>query len=280
MRTRFAPSPTGPLHLGHVFSAITAAQLAEKHEGTFLLRIEDIDTTRARYHWETQIYDDLKWLGLSWPEPTLRQSDHMNRYSAALDFLWDEGLLYPCACNRRDIRGAITPLTDGTLPSGPDGLIYPGTCRDKARPRSRPSNTTLRLNMNAALERCRSLNFTEIGTLTKQRTIDLDADGILKATGDIVIARKDIGTSYHLSVVLDDAFQDITHVVRGFDLFDATQIHVVLQEVLELLRPTYLHHQLVTDDAGKRLAKRDDARAISLYREEGLSPQDVRALVF
>lgn len=278
MRTRFAPSPTGPLHLGHAFSALTAARLAKEAQGTFLLRIEDIDQSRARAHWEEQIYDDLHWLGLTWPTPVMRQSTRMPVYRAALQKLWDQGLLYPCACTRRDIDAALSAPQEGALHYGPDGPIYPGTCRDKPRPAQLPEGQSLRLDMGKAIQRLPgTLSFTETGPL-REGTHSLNLSEAPKTIGDIVLARRDMGTSYHLSVVLDDADQKISHVTRGADLFEATQIHVILQALLHLPTPIYHHHALVRDENGKRLAKRDDARAISLYRSEGKTPQDIATL--
>ncbi|MBY6157029.1 tRNA glutamyl-Q(34) synthetase GluQRS [Pseudooceanicola nitratireducens] len=282
--TRFAPSPTGPLHLGHAYSAILAHDLAQQAGGRFLLRIEDIDQSRARPEWEAQIYDDLAWLGLTWEDPVLRQSNHLPRYRAALAKLWDDGLLYPCTCRRKDIENALSAPQEGAPTHGPDGLIYPGTCRETGTSglgEQMPENAVLRLNMEKALARTRALYFTEEGTGPNGETgqIPLPADQILAATGDIIVARKDMGTSYHLSVVVDDAVQGITHVTRGQDLFEATQIHCVLQDLLGLPRPIYHHHRLIRDDQGKRLAKRDDARAIATYRDEGLSPADLRRMI-
>lgn len=278
--TRFAPSPTGPLHLGHAYSALLAYDLARAAQGRFLLRIEDIDQSRARPEWEAQIYDDLTWLGLTWEQPVLRQSERQPIYDTALDALWARGLLYPCTCSRADIAAASSAPQDGAPLLGPDGVIYPGTCRPSITPTGpRPRDRPLRLDMAKA---CQSLSgpfqFTEDGGETVQ-TVIFDAADMVKTVGDIVLARRDMGTSYHLSVVLDDAAQEITHVVRGRDLFDATRIHVIFQHLMELPQPCYHHHRLIRDDSGKRLAKRDDARAISLYRHEGLSPSDIRSMV-
>lgn len=283
IRTRFAPSPTGPLHLGHAFSALVAYEMVQAAEGTFLLRIEDIDASRARPAWEAQIYEDLQWLGLDWPTPVLRQSENMLAYEHALDRLWQGGLLYPCSCNRRDILEAMSAPQEGaTLPMGPDGLIYPGTCRDKPRaPEApRPKNVALRLDMRRAVAN-RPFSFTETGAGPRGETglIDVTAEHLLQQVGDVVLARRDMGTSYHLSVVIDDAAQDITHVTRGADLFEATAIHVVLQNLLDLPTPCYHHHRLIRDDAGKRLAKRDDARALATYRAQGLQPADIRSML-
>ena len=275
--TRFAPSPTGPLHLGHAYSALLAYNMARAAKGTFLLRIEDIDQSRARPTWEAQIYDDLAWLGLAWPTPVLRQSDNLNSYSQALDRLWEMQLLYPCTCTRRDIETAASAPQEGAPLHGPDGLIYPGTCRDThSRSGHRPQDAVLRLDMRAALNRLNDpITYTETGENAGQITVTNPAETI----GDIVLARRDMGTSYHLSVVLDDAAQGITHVVRGADLSEATGIHVILQRLLGLPTPTYHHHRLIRDDAGKRLAKRDDARAIAKYRAEGATPADIRQMV-
>lgn len=276
-RTRFAPSPTGPLHLGHAYSAILAHDMALAEGGEFLLRIEDIDQSRARPEWEEMIYDDLKWLGLWWEEPVMRQSKRMGAYQTALDTLWDRGLMFACTCNRRDIMQAASAPQEG-LQYGPDGVIYPGTCREKqSRERHLPKNSVLRLDIAKALESTGRIVFEETGRSRKRHTYVPDA--ITSTTGDIVLARRDMGTSYHLSVVVDDADQGITHVVRGEDLFDATKIHVVLQRLLDLPTPTYHHHRLIRDDAGKRLAKRDDARAIRKYREDGATPADIRRMV-
>ncbi|WP_187430042.1 Glutamate--tRNA ligase [Roseobacter fucihabitans] len=281
LSTRFAPSPTGPLHLGHAYAAWVAADLASRERGRFQLRIEDIDQTRARAEWEAQIYLDLSWLGLEWETPVMRQSDRLSEYQRALDRLWRDGLLYPCNCNRRDILNAATAPQEGAAQSfGPDGLIYPGTCRDKPRPKTRPPDLALRLDMAQALGQAQYC-FTETGRGPDGQTgdITLARDHILRNTGDVVLARRDMGTSYHLSVVVDDAAQGITTVTRGHDLFDATQIHIVLQSLLGFDVPRYHHHRLIRDDAGKRLAKRDDARAIRTYRDDGYSVSDIKTMI-
>lgn len=277
MITRFAPSPTGPLHLGHAYSAMLAHDMARAAGGRFLLRIEDIDQSRARPHWEAQIYDDLHWLGLTWETPVLRQSDNLNRYREALENLWNRDLLFACSCTRRDIEAASAAPQEGA-PLGPDGIIYPGTCRQSGvrRPGHALPDCALRLNMARAATR--PLRFTETGPV-HHGTVECTPASLIADVGDVVLARRDMGTSYHLSVVVDDAAQGITHVVRGEDLFEATQIHVLLQELLQFQTPTYHHHALIRDGAGKRLAKRDDARSIATYRAEGASPQDIRRLV-
>ena len=287
-RTRFAPSPTGPLHLGHACSALLAHDLARAAGGDFLLRIEDIDQTRARPEWEDLICEDLAWLGVRWDGPVMRQSERMAHYGAALDALWSRGLLYPCTCTRRDIAAALSAPQEGADPrGGPDGPVYPGTCRPEVSHRvpasARPTVRHLRLDMSAALQvlkraNAADLTFTETGPAHGGQ-IALSHEACLSGIGDVVLARRDFGTSYHLSVVLDDAAQGISHVVRGEDLFDATPIHVVLQRLLTLPVPVYHHHRLIRDDSGKRLAKRDDARALRKFREDGLTPDDIRAMV-
>jgi len=284
--TRFAPSPTGPLHLGHAYSALLAHDLARAAAGRFLLRIEDIDHTRSRPEWERQILEDLTWLGVTWDALPMRQSDRTQAYGAALQELWSRGLLYACSCTRRDIAAAVSAPQEGAeIPHGPDGLIYPGTCRhryprDTAKP---PDGMALRLDMAAALAALATplAGFVETGPDGRApgRRIMVSGDDLTSRVGDIVLSRKDFFGSYHLSVVLDDAAQAITHVIRGEDLFDATQIHVLLQALLRLETPVYLHHRLIRDETGRRLAKRDDARAIATYRAEGRRPQEIREMV-
>lgn len=279
MRTRFAPSPTGPLHLGHAYSALIAYDHAQAAGGDFLLRIEDIDQSRARPEWEAQIVEDLRWLGLNWPNPVMRQSDRMPAYQRALRRLDDMGLLYRCTCNRRDIAAAIRAPQEGAEPAyGPDGLIYPGTCRNAGH---RDEGAALRLDMVKACQSLGSalpLSFSETGA-EHEGTHQITAQVLRDHVGDIVLARRDMGTSYHLSVVMDDAAQGITDVIRGQDLFEATKIHLLLQALLDLPTPTYHHHTLIRDENGKRLAKRDDARALAKYRNDGATPADIRSMV-
>lgn len=277
--TRFAPSPTGLLHLGHAYSALLAYEQAKSQNGTFLLRIEDIDHPRCKPEFEQAIYDDLAWLGLTWPTPVLCQSDRRTAYDAALTRLTDMGLTYPCACTRGDIRAALSAPQEGAPMIGPDGPIYPGTCRDLP-PRTPKDTDAIRLNIARAVEHLggQKLTFTETGPLyTGTHNIDLNA--LPETVGDIVLARRDIGTSYHIAVTVDDAAQGVTTVTRGADLFAATTVHVLLQRLLNLPTPTYHHHALIRDDTGKRLAKRDDARAIAKYRADGATPADIRAMV-
>lgn len=272
--TRFAPSPTGPLHLGHAFSAMLAHDTARAVGGTFLLRIDDLDRTRSRPEWEAQIFDDLEWLGLDWLRPVLRQSTRLPRYRAGLHALWERGLLYPCSCSRADIHAAASAPQEGAPLHGPDGVIYPGTCRPVTPPSGpMPEGVALRLDMARA---CRSLDSP---LSYKEKDDILLPENLPGLVGDVVLARRDMGASYHLAVVLDDADQGITHVIRGADLQEATQIHVLLQRLLGLPTPAYHHHRLICDESGKRLAKRDDARAIATYRAEGASPDDIRAMV-
>ena len=271
---RFAPSPTGLLHLGHAFSALTVWDAAQAAGGRFLLRIEDIDQSRARPKYEKAIYDDLSWLGLRWEEPPLRKSDNLPAYADALARLTAMGLTYRCTCTRRDILSAMDDPQEG----GPDGPVYPGTCRaghDPAKP------FAVRLRMAEAVAAAGPLSFTEIGAGPEGETgaIAIDPDWLVEKAGDIVLARKDTPTSYHLSVVVDDAAQDVTHVTRGEDLFAATPIHRLLQSLLNLPAPIYRHHRLIRDEAGRRLAKRADDRAISVFRAEGATTYDIRRMV-
>ncbi|WP_405403598.1 tRNA glutamyl-Q(34) synthetase GluQRS [Paracoccus sp. Ld10] len=266
--TRFAPSPTGLLHLGHAFSALTAAAY-----GDFHLRIEDIDRDRCRAEYEATIFDDLAWLGLSWPQPVMRQSDRMPAYRDALARLGP--LTYPCRCRRGDIRAALSAPQEGALPAGPDGLIYPGTCRDRDLRDAGPDDV-IRLDAGRAFDALGldAVRFTDQGRdhiLTRQQFLD--------SIGDVILSRRGMGTSYHLGVVVDDAAQGITLVTRGMDLFASTHIHVLLQRLLDLPTPAYLHHRLIRDTAGQRLAKRDDARAIRQYRIDGATPDDIRSMV-
>ncbi len=273
--TRFAPSPTGLLHLGHAFSALTASDMAAEANGVFLLRIEDLDAARCRPEHEAAIHDDLAWLGLTWPEPVLRQSTVTPRYDAALDRLAEAGLVYPCRCTRADIRAAMAAPQEGAEPPG----IYPGTCRGR-RMADRTDADAIRLDMAAALQSidAERLSFTETGP-AHSGVHPLDPSRLLSETGDVVLARRDIGAAaYHLAVVIDDAAQGVTHVVRGEDLWEATPLHRMLQALLGLPVPVWHHHRLIRDETGRRLAKRDDARAIRVYREAGATPAEIRRM--
>jgi len=275
--TRFAPSPTGLLHLGHAFSALTAWEAAQAADGKFLLRIEDTDRSRARPEYEAAIYEDLTWLGVSWPEPVWRQSERLDIYADALERLSRLGVTYPCRCTRADIRAALSAPQEATMPLRPDGAVYPGTCRARAMAECGPGDA-IRLDLSRALERLngRTLTWRETGAAHAGAQA-LNPEAMRREIGDAVLARKDIGAAaYHLSVVVDDAAQGITHVIRGEDLFEATPIHRLLQALLDLPVPVWHHHPLVRDEAGKRLAKRADACAIRSYREAGWTPEDVR----
>ncbi len=238
--------------------------------GSFLLRIEDIDATRCRPEFEAAILDDLAWLGLAWPEPVLRQSEHRGRYAAALDRLAALGVTYPCRCTRAGIRAALSAPQEGV--AGP--AAYPGTCRSRAMADAGPGDA-IRLDLARALALAGPLGFIETGPLHPGRhAVDSAALALL---GDVVLARRDIGTAYHLAVVVDDARQGVTHVVRGADLWEATPLHRLLQALLGLPEPVWHHHRLVRDEAGRRLAKRDDDRAIATLRRAGLGPDAVIA---
>lgn len=273
--TRFAPSPTGPLHLGHAYSAILAHDMARTAGGAFLLRMEDTDLDRCRPEWEAQIVDDLTWLGLTWDGPIHRQSDKIAYYNARLEPLAARGLLYPCSCTRADIRAALSAPQEGVAHA-----VYPGTCRGRAMESRKPGDA-LRLDLAAALDALagHDLRFTETGP-AHQGTDRIDRATALRVIGDVVLSRKgeDI-VAYFLASSFDDADQGITHVIRGEDLFDFTPVQVILQHLFGLPTPVYHHHRLIRDEAGKRLAKRDDARAIAKYRAHGASPADIRRMV-
>ena len=271
--TRFAPSPTGYLHLGHAHSALVGWRAARAAGGRFLLRIEDIDKGRCRPEFEAAILEDLAWLGLDWEAPPRRQSDHMADYAGALERLDAEGLLYPCFCTRKEIRAEIARAA--RAPHGPEGPLYPGTCRalsaDQRRARrSQGEACALRLDMARAAARAGPLAWSD------RARGEVEADP--RSLGDVVLARKDAATSYHLAVTLDDALQGVTLVTRGTDLFHATHVHRLLQALLGLPVPEWHHHGLIADETGARLAKRSDAQSIRALREAGKSPAEVRAL--
>lgn len=273
--TRFAPSPTGPLHLGHAYSAILAHDMARTAGGRFLLRMEDTDLERCRAEYDALIQDDLTWLGLAWDGPILRQSEHVASYNARLEALEEKGFLYPCSCTRADIRAALAAPQEGVAFSP-----YPGTCRHRGM-ETRQSGDALRLNLAAALESLAGadLGFTETGP-SHAGLHRVDAREATTRIGDVVLSRKgeDI-VAYFLASAFDDADQGVTHVIRGEDLFEFTPIQVILQRLFGLPTPIYHHHRLIRDDQGKRLAKRDDARALSKYRAEGATPADIRRMV-
>lgn len=272
IRTRFAPSPTGHLHLGHAYAAIFAHQAADP--GEFLLRIEDIDQSRCRPEYEQAILHDLTWLGLDWQKPVMRQSDRMEAYRAALEKLAPYS--YPCRCQRSDIRAALSAPQEGALPVGPDGLVYPGTCRHRALSEAGPEDV-IRLDVGRAFDALEqtTISFTDRHQGADNTSCTMDRTTFLAKIGDIILSRRGMGTSYHLSVVVDDADQEITLVTRGIDLFESTWIHVLLQRLLALPTPDYAHHRLIRDGQGKRLAKRDDARSLRSLRAEGVTAQDL-----
>lgn len=272
--TRFAPSPTGHLHLGHAYSALTAFAAARARGGRFLLRIEDIDTERCRPEFEQAICDDLAWLGLTWEEPVRRQSDHFADFAARLDQLDAMGLLYPCFCSRRDIAAEIARSPGA--PHGPGGPIYPGTCRDRpaderAQRIAGGDAFALRLDLERALA-------TAGGPLVWHEADMGDVTCDPRPLGDVVLARKMTPASYHLAVTVDDALQGVTEVIRGLDLFHATHVHRLLQAVLGLPTPTYRHHELLNNAAGKRLSKRDGAQTLRALKEDGATPADIRRM--
>lgn len=273
MITRFAPSPTGPLHLGHAYSAILAHDMARAVGGTFLLRIDDLDQSRSRPQWEAQIYDDLAWLGLSWDAAPTRQSDHFDLYTGAIDRLAARGLVYPCSCSRRDIAAAASAAHEGEPPMGPDGVVYPGTCRHRPMADRKPGDA-LRLRLQDALP-AQLPSFAETGP-NHAGTHQVTAPYLMTQVGDPVLSRPNLPAAYNFAVTLDDAQTQVTHVIRGEDLFEASFLQRVFHDILGLRAPVYHHHPLIRDEAGKRLAKRDDARSISTYRQDGLSPQGIR----
>ena len=265
--TRFAPSPTGLLHLGHAFAAVTAAEAGDR----FLLRIEDIDTTRLRQEFVDAIFEDLAWLGLRWEEPVLRQSTRFDAYRSALSELDRLGLLYPCFCTRKEIAEEIARANEA--PHGPEGPLYPGTCRHlpdverKSRIASGASYA-LRLDVQKAASAAGPLTLTEHG-----RTIAVDP----LLFGDVVLARKETPVSYHLAVVVDDAFQEVTLITRGDDLLPATHIQRVLQALLGLPEPAYAHHRLILDSEGRKFSKRDKAVTLRELRASGETPASLRS---
>lgn len=270
--TRFAPSPTGYLHLGHAKSALFAANAAVG--ARFLLRMEDIDHTRCKPEFEAAIIEDLRWLGLTWELPVRRQSEHMADYAGALTSLRRAGLVYPCFCTRADIQREISRSSEA--PHGPDGPLYPGTCRsllnEKARQRIDAGESfALRLRMDDACQASGPLVWTDGKRGTQTATPEI--------FGDVVLARKDTPTSYHLACTWDDALQGVTLVTRGDDLFTSTHIHRLLQKLLNLPTPQYHHHEILLDENGKKFSKRDHAPTLRALREAGHTPADVRAMV-
>lgn len=273
--TRFAPSPTGPLHLGHSYSAILAHDMARAEGGRFLLRMEDTDLERSKPEYDALIQEDLRWLGLTWDGPIHRQSEHITSYNTRLESLERKGLLYPCSCTRSDIRSALAAPQEGVAFN-----VYPGTCRHRTMASRRPGDA-LRLNLAVALDVLSGadLSFAETGPAHAGHH-EIDPQQAMDQIGDVVLSRKgeDI-VAYFLAAALDDADHGVTHVIRGEDLFDFTPVQVILQHLFGLPVPIYHHHRLIRDDQGKRLAKRDDARALSKYRAEGATLADIRRMV-
>jgi glutamyl-Q tRNA(Asp) synthetase len=279
---RFAPSPNGYLHLGHALSALIDFEMARALGGRFLLRIEDIDGARCRPEFETAICEDLGWLGIAWEEPVRRQSENLAAYAQALDKLQAEGLIYPSFESRGDVARYVAEHSRAPWPHDPDGVpLYPGLSR-KFSPEERTRRMAsepyaLRLDMNAALARTGALTWVETGADPKRDHETRMAEP--EKWGDVVLARKDTPTSYHLSVVVDDALQGVTHVVRGQDLYQATSVHRVLQALLGLPPPLYHHHRLILDAEGKKLAKSTGATALRELRRQGKTPADIRRIV-
>lgn len=266
--TRFAPSPTGHLHLGHAFAALTAARAGAR----FLLRIEDIDRARCREAFVAAIFEDLHWLGLTWEEPVLRQSRRFGAYRAALAALEARGLVYPCFCTRKEIAAEIARAGQAPHPgAGPDGPLYPGNCKDlsqkeRAARRAAGQSYALRLDAAKAARLAGPLTFRE-------NEENVAVQPLL--FGDIVLARKDTPAAYHLAVVVDDAFQGVTLVTRGSDLLPATHVQRLLQALLDLPAPRYAHHPLILDESGKKFSKRADAVTLRTLRAQGMTPRDV-----
>lgn len=267
--TRFAPSPTGHLHRGHAFSALTAHDAARAADGRFILRIEDIDATRSRPEYEVSILEDLAWLGLQWEEPVRRQSDHLDDYQAALDRLAGQGLLYRCFRTRKEIALDIARAPHGAMEAWRGGPLPP---EEEAARLATGEPFAWRLSLTAAE--------AALGGFERLSFVD-EHRGEVRATpqvgGDVVLARKDVGVAYHLAVVVDDALQQITHVIRGEDLFEATHVQRLLQALLDAPTPIYRHHRLLTGPDGKRYAKRDRAETLRDLRARGVTPAMLRA---
>jgi glutamyl-Q tRNA(Asp) synthetase len=281
---RFAPSPNGHLHLGHAYSALLNFDAARRSGGRFLLRIEDIDTTRCRPEFEAAIYEDLAWLGITWETPVRRQSGHLAEYREALERLASLGLVYPSFESRTEIA-ALVALREAKAPwpSDPDGTpLYPGAAKsltpeERARLLESGAPFALRLDMATACARAGPLAWDEQGEGREGETGAVAARP--QAWGDVILARKETPTSYHLSVVIDDALQGITDVVRGLDLFWSTSVHRLLQQLLGLSQPVWRHHRLILDDAGRKLSKSTAATGLRELRAGGATPADIRRLV-
>lgn len=271
VRTRFAPSPTGPLHLGHALAAKVAFDLArESADGVFILRHEDIDGSRVREEFYQTIEADLKWLGLNWDGEPLRQTTRIAAYVAALSTLRTRDLVYPCFCTRREIQEEWARMT--TAPQGPKGPVYPGICKTlNATERAKKRGSGIPYAWRFDSQKAANLN----GPLTFRDLRFGTINVIPELLGDVVLARKDIGIAYHLAVIVDDAFQQITHVTRGEDLLPSTHVHRQLQALLGLPEPLYLHHHLMLDEHGKRFAKRNDSLSLTSLREAGAKASEL-----
>ncbi len=277
--TRFAPSPTGALHLGHAYAALLAHAAARETGGRFLVRMEDLDQDRCEARYETAILEDLEWLGLHWDGPIRRQSERLDHYRVALEALTAQGLVYPCFCTRGDIAREIEAMT--AAPQGPDGPLYPGTCRQLTLTERRDRLATgeahaLRLDSARAVERLHDaeLRFEETGRgPAGESGLIVAQPGLL---GDLVLGRKDFGASYHLAVVVDDADQGVSLVTRGDDLFSAAHVQRLLQALLGLPAPRYRHHALIRDAQGRRLSKRDRDQTLATLRATGVTPKEIR----
>ncbi|RWM10173.1 MAG: tRNA glutamyl-Q(34) synthetase GluQRS [Mesorhizobium sp.] len=281
---RFAPSPNGELHLGHAYSALLNQRMAARVGGRLLLRIEDIDITRCTPQFEAGIFRDLEWLGLRWEKPVRRQSEHFAEYRAVLDRLITEELVYPAFMSRGEIRAFIAEKGGRDWPRDPDGVpLYPPLDRAlPARERKRRIADNLpfawRLDVEAAMARVTAdLSWVEFTDETMSATRAIEAQP--QAWGDVIVARRDIPTSYHLAVILDDALQDVSHVVRGKDLYSATGLQRLLQELLGLPQPRYFHHRLILGSDGRKLSKSFKDTGLAALRQAGMSPQDIGRLV-
>ena len=275
---RFAPSPNGYMHLGHAYSALKNYEFARRGGGRFLLRIEDLDLGRARPEFEHGIFEDLEWLGIAWEEPVRRQSDYFHDYAIALERITASGLLFPCSCRRAEIADAVKHNRE--WPRDPDGSpVYPGSCRDVPASRLMRQFTSRRpvaqrLDMTQAIGLLQGpLGWMEFGENHAPRSVSAQPS----VWGDVVLGRKDVPGSYHVAVVVDDAMQGVTDVIRGMDLFEATSLHRLLQDLLELPAPVYHHHRLIEDEHGRKLSKSAGSWSLREMRAQGISAAQVKA---
>lgn len=267
---RFAPSPTGKLHLGHAFSAILVARSAQKNKGHFILRIEDLDFNRCLRRYEESILYDLEWLGISWKKHPIRQSERFHLYNDAINKLWEMGVLYKCECTREQIVKAQKKFSE---------FVYPGICKKK---NILHDNYSLRLDTTKALEMVNDSTLSFFGKKEIDQKFELNSiqpEAMIRKYGDVVISRRDIRTSYHIAVVVDDHLQKITQITRGFDLYESTFCHVLLQKLLRFRTPNYFHHKILYDKDGKKLAKRTQSTTLEHLREKGLSKNDIYNLI-